>query len=458
MTRHAMRVGMRVQLALYAALRVSRIALPAAMLTVAALAPQAAAQWQGLLSLQGGYATNAFGVAGGDPASMSSLGLALGYMPEGASWYAMYSGSLAVIPHYADQQYSLHGLSFNWELPGESSDRLRASASAGVSARFGAASIAAYDYSQGAASGTAKVALSDALSLRAEYRFRIRAYQHSSVYGFLEHAPSIGASLMLPTNTSLHVDASYGGKRFPWSGPAAAAGTQSLAGGIDGNLEAQSAEAGGGGEPSAVDGAAGNGNGDGNGNGNGSGGNGGGYGKGMHSSGSAEYPVLTFDVSALTQAGLRVSVGQSLGEGLGLGLKYQRRWNLDGNFRALVSGMLTAGGDDELLDDPYSYSSNEGSATLTALLPWGVTATPSVFAQWKSYPYPASLDASAAGPLRSDRRFGASLGVEKSIDGAWLLFSAPVVTLEYSYVRNQSNTTVFDYATHGVALGLEVGL
>ena len=195
----------------------------------------------------------------------------------------------------------------------------------------------------------------------------------------------------------------------------------------------------------------------GGGNGNGGGNGGGGYGNGMHAGGAASAPILAFDVPSLSQAGVRVSVGQALTDALGIGLKYQRRWNLDGDMHALVAGVLNSGGDDELIDDPFSYSGDEFSATLTSILPWSMTMKASATAHLKAYPYAASLDVAIGGPDRNDRRYGSSLSLEKTFDASWFLFEAPSLTLAYQYIRNQSNAAIFDFSAHAVSLGIEVG-
>jgi hypothetical protein len=409
-----------------------------ALVLLVLLAGPARAQWLGSFSLDNGYNSNAFGLASGGAASVTGIGGAFGYVPADAEWSAVYAGSYVLVPQYPDQQYAMHGLTLSWALPADGERSFQLSAATAATARFGRESYALYNFWQGAAQTGMKYAFAENLVARADYRFRARAYPSFTSLGFLEHAPSLGASLTLVTNTSIHADLFYGRKQFVTGGVSASTGMMSAGAAPINGLGIEGGGPWGGG----------------NGNGNG---NGGGYGSGMHAGGAASAPILAYDVPSLSQAGLRVSIGQALAEGLGLGLKYQRRWNLDGDMHAIVAGVITGGGDDELLDDPFSYSGDEISTTLTAVLPWSVTMKATLSTQSKSYPYAASLDAVLAGPDRHDRRSGASLSAETTFPGAWLVFEGTDLTLSYQYLRNESNSSVFDFSAHAVSLGVEVG-
>jgi len=49
---------------------------------------------------------------------------------------------------------------------------------------------------------------------------------------------------------------------------------------------------------------------------------------------------------------------------------------------------------------------------------------------------------------------GGWLTVSKSIGGEWLLFDGLELTLGYVYLRNQSNTSVYDYHSNSLSLGI----
>ena len=189
--------------------------------------------------------------------------------------------------------------------------------------------------------------------------------------------------------------------------------------------------------------------------GGGNGGGGWGYG-GIHAGNGAMVPLLSYDIPSLTTAGIRLSVAQGLTEELGVSLRYQRRWNLSGDIRAMMAGMLIAGGDEDLIDDPYSYGSDEVALVVTAMLPWSMTVRATGFVHDKTYAYAASLDVATGGPDRADLRSGATLAIEQSIGGSWLGFADPMLTVTYQFVRNESNTPVFDYHQHALSLGFEI--
>ena len=96
---------------------------------------RAQAQWIGSFSFDNGYASNAFGLSSAGAASLTGLGAAFGYVPEDAPWSVVYAGTLALIPQFPDQQYSLHALTLSWELPVDSGQALQLNAAAGASSR-----------------------------------------------------------------------------------------------------------------------------------------------------------------------------------------------------------------------------------------------------------------------------------------------------------------------------------
>jgi len=73
----------------------------------------------------------------------------------------------------------------------------------------------------------------------------------------------------------------------------------------------------------------------------------------------------------------------------------------------------------------------------------------------KIYGYPSTLDYRVSdAAVRTDDRMGGWLTVSKSIGGEWLLFDGLELTLGYVYLRNQSNTSVYDYHSNSLSLGI----
>lgn len=435
------------------------------------------AQWLGTVALDQGYSDNAFGMNPGGEATFTGLTLAYGYMPEEASWSADYSGMFAMIPKFTDQQYMLHALSFDWELPDDSLRDWKLGTSAMLSGRFGQQTWIIYDYWQTAATGTFKLAASEALTLRADLRARLRAYPHLMRLGYVDLAPSMGGSMMFESRTSVHVEAFFGRKMFLERGTLSALpsvtsftspGTGSTSSALlaDGTIQAADAgsgralgvEGGGpGGNGGGPDGGNGSGSG-GSGMGSGGGGNGNGgrgNGGGMHAGGGAMSPLISSDISSLMSTGLRCVIAQGLTDEIGLSFRYQKRWSLSGEIRAVVAGFLNAGADEDLVDDPYSYNGDELSLTLTAVMPWETTLRAAASTHVKSYLYSATLDDSTPGPDRHDRRSAITFSLEKTFDGSLLMFEAPLLTISYQYARNESNAAFFDYHAHALSLGVE---
>lgn len=477
------------------------------MIVLFALAPailvtRLDAQWLGTVAIDQGYNSNAFGLSGGGEASLSALTLAFGYFPTDATWSADYSGMIALIPQYSDQQYMMHALSFDWETAADTSRDWMLTTGAMLTGRFGRETWTLYDFWQGGVAAAWKYAARENLTLRADLRARLRSYPNLGTLGYGEYTPAIGASLMFESRTSLHAELFAGQKHYlqnngrqtalagmtfttgagstlriddegmvqtstaSGAGMSVEGGGPGEGGGGNGNGGGSgSGGSGSGGTGSGGSGSGGNGSGDtgggttdggSGGGGNGGGGNGNGFGGGMRGGSDAMAPILAYDVPSLATAGLRLSIAQGLTEEMGVSLRYQKRWNLSGDIRAMVAGMLIAGGDEDLIDDPYSYDSDELALVLTTMLPWSMTVRATGFVHDKQYAYAASLDDALGGPDRSDLRSGATLSIEQSLAGSWLGFSDPMLTFTYQFVRNESNTPVFDYHQHAVSLGLEL--
>ena len=73
----------------------------------------------------------------------------------------------------------------------------------------------------------------------------------------------------------------------------------------------------------------------------------------------------------------------------------------------------------------------------------------------KEYAYAASLEAATtSGELRLDDRMGGWIEVTKTLSGEWLVFNGLEVSLQYVYLRNQSNTAWYDYSSNSLGFGI----
>jgi hypothetical protein len=161
-------------------------------------------------------------------------------------------------------------------------------------------------------------------------------------------------------------------------------------------------------------------------------------------------PVVVYDNPSASYLTATLSVGQSIFENTGLNITCSRKWLLDNMGRAYVSGTTDYFTEDELTDDPYSYTSTMLSATLSQLLPWDIKLQGSGFYDMKDYVYPANL-ALGTGPPRKDDYIGAAFAFEKTFEWEGLL-SELGFTLTYYYIENRSNVRVFNYFNNSLSL------
>lgn len=415
-----------------------------AMLLLSAVSLEA--QWLGTFSIESGYDDNMFRNYSAAEAALTDFTLMYGYFPEDRNWALNYSAGLTSFAQYSERLYSTHSLGASWAIPYGEDEANSLTILGSASLRLDGAEYELYDYSQFSATASMKHLMLDELPLLASYRVRYRSYPNFGELSYLEHFASLGSSVYFESSTSVRIQADFGFKNYLSSAsyspaPATAGftstGSMTVDGGGNGN---------GGGSGS------GGGNGSGSGSGNGAGRMAmGGRGSGME--GSVQY--LMYEEPSTSQLSAWINVGQGITETTGLSLRLLQRWNLTDRGRAFIGGAIDFIGEEELFDDPYSYESSEATLTLTQLLGWGMKMKMGGYYLLKTYGYPASLDYSdPAAPSRQDDRMGGWLTLEKSLAGSWLLFDGLDLTVSYIYLRNQSNTSYYDYSSNSISLGI----
>ncbi|MCZ7556608.1 MAG: hypothetical protein M5R41_09420 [Bacteroidia bacterium] len=416
----------------------------------------ARAQFLGTVSLESGYSDNMFSSALRTPAASTDATLMLGVFPEDANWAVNYTGALTSFAQYPDRLFSTHSLGGSFGLPYGEDGNNNLSLLVMGALRTDKPEYALYDYRQAMASLSAKHYFLDNLFGQASLQTRYRSYPNFGELGYLENVAAIGSMVFLESRTSIRIQAEAGFKNYQKSSASSqstaqftgSSATTSLTKGVAG------IEGGGPGNGGGGNGGGGNGGG-GTGGGSGWGGGGsGGIGMGQHGL-NPEVSYLMYDEPSTSQVRLWVNIGQALGEQTGLSLRFQQRINLTERGRAFVGGTVDLIGEEELFDDPYSYEGSEASLTLTQILPWSMQARSGGFYFSKQYAYAASLDENGtAGPMRLDTRFGAWIEISKEIGGDWLLFQGMKLSLQYTYLRNQSNSTWYDYSGNNIGFGI----
>jgi hypothetical protein len=413
---------------------------------------QADAQWLGTVSIDNGYDDNMFHNYTASESASTDIALMYGYFPEDGNWALNYTGALSSFSQYPDRMYATNTLGASWALP-YGTDDVNSITLLGIgSMRLDKEDYSLYDYSQILTSISLKQKLIDDLPLLMSYRARYRSYPNFGELSYLEHFASIGTMMFFETRTSIRVQADYGYKNYLTTTNSDPTLTPNGFTAAESGMTVDGGGNGGGGNGGGGNGGGGYGSGSGNGSGAGRlsmGGNG--QGTGMES--SVEY--LIYEVPSTSQLSAWVNVGQGISDGTGLSMRYLQRWNLTDRGRAFVGGAVDFIGEEELFDDPYSYQSNEATLTLTQVLPWTMKMKVGGYFIHKTYAYPSTLDyTDPSVATRADDRMGGWLTVSKSIGGDWLLFNGLDLTVGYVYLRNQSNTSYYDYSSNSLSFGI----
>lgn len=420
-----------------------------AVLSVMLLPFRLDAQWLGSLSIESGYDDNMFRNYSASSALSTDFSLSLGYFPEDADWAANYSGSLTTFSEYPERLYSTHTIGTSYALSYGDNDENTFSVVASGSFRIDQPDYELYDYSQALGYASLKHKLFDNLPLMLSYRARYRSYPNFGELSYLEHFSSLGTMMFFQTRTSIRIQADLGIKNYSSSFSSSTGGDGSGFAPESGGL--------------TLDGGGPGGNSDGSGNrsGNGGGMNGEGSGRrGINAGGNQQgmeqgVEYLVYDEPSTSQLRTWINIGQSLAQGTGLSVRFLQRWNLAERGRAFVGGAVDFIGEEELFDDPYGYESSELSVTLTQLLPWSMKLQTGGYYIFKEYDYPSNFDYSDPEQvLRTDERMGGWVTLQKPIAGDWLLFSGLNLSLSYVYLRNQSNTSYYDYFSNALSLGI----
>jgi hypothetical protein len=409
------------------------------------------AQFLGTVSLESGYSDNMFSTALRTPAASNEATLMLGFFPDDANWAVNYTGSLTSFVQFPDRLYSLHTIGGSFGLPYGEDGKNNLSLLTAVALRSDRMEYELYDYRQALASLSAKHYLRDNLFLQAAVQSRFRGYPNFNQLGYFEHVASLAGMVYFETRTSIRVQAEAGLKNYQQASATATDVQQFTSSTGGGSLFRSNGSIDGGGPG----GGGGNGGGGNGGGGNGWGGGGsGGTGMGQHGlNPGVEY--LMYDESSTSQIRASVNIGQSLGEQTGLSLRIQQRINLTKRGRAFVGGTVDLIGEEELFDDPYSYEGSELSLTLTHIFPWSMRLQAGTFIMDKRYAYAAWIDdAGAIGPTRKDQRQGGWIELRKSLGYEWLLFQGLDLTLQYTMIRNQSNSSWYDYSSSSISFGI----
>ncbi|MEN8230043.1 MAG: hypothetical protein ABFS38_17920 [Bacteroidota bacterium] len=170
---------------------------------------------------------------------------------------------------------------------------------------------------------------------------------------------------------------------------------------------------------------------------------------------TTHYRVTEEQIPSMSHAIVLLRVAQSLHDRVGIYLQYRGQFSLSDASRINAGSYFQ---DEELFDDPFSYTSHGLSSRLTMILPENLQIRAGGGVTMKDYisetSFISETDSIGAGPLREDLRFNAYARVSKtfSFKDKWIDSIKPY--LNYTYVNNQSNSYWYDYNYHFLGVGV----
>ncbi len=155
------------------------------------------------------------------------------------------------------------------------------------------------------------------------------------------------------------------------------------------------------------------------------------------------------------QWNLQIKLAQSIFRTTGASLEYLRRFEPTQSTRYLSGQGYAYTKDDELFDDPFTYSSHEWYFTVTQLLPRNFTLKINASFADKKYMYSAltdTLSLSESTEKRNDRQRYVGASLNKNISLKWVIREMNIY-ISYFYLINESNDLYFDSRGSVISLG-----
>ena len=178
-----------------------------------------------------------------------------------------------------------------------------------------------------------------------------------------------------------------------------------------------------------------------------------GDGKGGNS--NIQYTAVEEQIPNMSHLIVLFRVAQALHDRVGINLQYRGQFSMNDESRVNSGSYFE---DEELFDDPFSYTSSGLSSKLTVILPKQMYIQAGGDLTLKDYisekSYISAEDSTGMGDLRADTRINAFLKLSKTfyLKARWIDSINPY--LNYSYVDNRSNSYWYNYNYHYLVLGI----
>jgi hypothetical protein len=330
---------------------------------------------------------------------VTNLSLQGGYLRDGDvhSVLLSYTGGISYFSALPTRSFQTHGLSISYARALDEEEKTLLNTSAAYSLRLNREDLSYYDHGQFSFQGALEHHFSEETVGKAGYTFRYVRFAELGEFNYLEHYAYTQLTTLLPTSTTLILEADLGSKGY---------------------LTAN--------QTSAVHSS----------------------GRGNGQSGKAA------DGPSVTQLIGMARLGQPIVEGTGLSLTLQYQVNLQKESRYILTD-AGAFSDDDVLEDHYGYEGPMGSLMLTQLLPGHTRARISYSLQDRTYANRPALDLAGMqiADTRRDTRSVLSLQVTRP-------FEALGVTLGLSFDRiiNNSNDQYYNYSNNALSFMISYGL
>ena len=328
----------------------------------------------------------------------TALTLHGGYVWDGeASSVALsYAGAVNYFSAVTEKTFSTHQASLLYGVPLDEDERTSFNAGAAYMVRVNRELFTIYDHGQLSLHSTLEHRFSEEFSGRAGYTFRSVRFAQLPDFDYLEHYAFAQVTSLLPTNSTLILEADLGSKGYIT--PNASVTGQTTRRGKRQNDEA------------------------------------------------SDGPVVTQVIGM-------ARIGHPVVEGTGLSLAFQYQANIQKESRYFLSseGVYS---DDEFLDDHYGYEGPSGMVMLTQLIPGDTRLKLSFSLQGRTYANRGAYDLSGVqtASSRQDTRRVFSLLVSKSFE-AW----GCSLGLSYDYIVNASNDSYYTFTNNALSLMVSIG-
>jgi hypothetical protein len=333
---------------------------------------------------------------------LTDFNMRLSYRPGDSNITYFYDGDLFLYQKTTLRNFSMHNAGLNYFYPFGKEEKHTFYIGANYTLRLNQDEYNYYDYNQFYVYTTFRFDLNWAF-IRSGYNFRYRSYSNLPDISNYKHYFFVQLNKSFATRTTVILEADIGRKSFDG---------QEIVIGISGDES-------------------------------------GGNGRGQGAETTAETTTITriMEIPSLSQAILLARISQSLHDKAGLYVQYRRQFSLasKANF-ANADNYFT---DDELFDDPFSYESTGYSSQLTWMLPWAMKVRVGGALVSKNYisenAFTSADDSLGMGDIRLDDRGSYYVNFSKVfyLNKSWI--KSLHFKVNYSYIRNESNSYWYDY-------------